>query len=190
MISIPILALLTLLLAEQAHDLIETGLTYLVLVLACIIASIFTRPFLMKKKAAPYLLTAIMLFFTLTYPAVAYSIDAYSSPPQSEEEGLKFVAADVSLEGKTIVESFGTQLALYIPPTTKEVTLAGMGSPKLKPDLAMFRSTGYYYLAMRFDLSFKNNNYTRTLASFESQKYLKVYASPTFIVYLKGQGCK
>jgi hypothetical protein len=189
-ISIPLLLLLTLLLAEQAHDLIETGLTYIIIILACIIASVFTRPFLMKKKIAPYLLTVMALLSTLTYPVIAYSIDAYSSPPASEEQGLKFLAADVSLEGKTLIESFGTQLALYLPPGTKKVTLAGMGSPKYKPDLAVFRNTGYYYLAMRLNLSFEDNNFTRMLASIESQKYFKVYSSPTFLIYLKGQGKK
>jgi lysylphosphatidylglycerol synthetase-like protein (DUF2156 family) len=104
-LSVLPLLLLSFLLAENAHDLIEIGLTYIILALSGVIASVVLRARLVSKKAALYLIMIGALILTLSFPVVAYSIDAYSSYPRSEEKGLEFLASEEPLEGKTVVGS-------------------------------------------------------------------------------------
>jgi hypothetical protein len=190
-LSVLPLLLLSFLLAENAHDLIETGLTYIILALSGMVASVILRSQLVSKKAAPYLIMIGVLFLTLSFPVVAYSIDAYSSFPSSEEAGLGFLAAEGGLEGKTVTGWNLKQLALYSQFYTSQnqfVLLDSVNSQNLdevKPDVLVLRNTGYYYAAMRIALSFEDNSYTRLLAAVESGRYAKVYSSPTFEVYLK-----
>jgi hypothetical protein len=190
-VSVLPLLLLSFLLAENAHDLLETGLTYIILSIAVIIASVILRSQLVSKKAAPYLVMIGVLFLTLSFPVVAYSIDAYSNFPRSEEAGLSFLAAEGDLEGKTATGWNLKQLALYWQPDTNQNYLVLLDSvnaqnlDKIKPDVVVFRNTGYYYAAMRNARSFEDNSYTRLLAAVESSGYVKVYSSPTFEVYLR-----
>jgi hypothetical protein len=190
-LSVLPLLLLSFLLAENAHDLIETGLTYIILSLAVIIASVIVRSYWINRRTAASFLMAGVLFLTLSFPIVAYSIDAYSSVPRSEEAGLSFLAAEGDLGGKTVTGWNLKQLALYSQPypnQTQFVLLYSVNSQNLdevKPDVVVFRNTGYYYAAMRNDLSFEDNSYTRLLAAVESSRYDRIYSSPTFEVYLK-----
>ena len=192
-LSVLPLLLLSFLLAENAHDLIETGLTYIILALSGVIASVVLRARLVSKKAAPYLIMIGVLILTLSFPVVAYSIDAYSSFPRSEEAGLNFLTAEGDLEGKTVTGWNLHQLALYSQPypnQTQFVLLYSVNSQNLdevKPDVVVFRNTGYYYAAMRNDLSFEDNSYIRLLAAVESSSYDKIYSSPTFEVYLRDE---
>jgi hypothetical protein len=52
--------------------------------------------------------------------------------------------------------------------------------------VVVFRKSGYYYSAMRIDLSFERNRYTEYKDKIEAEQYDRVYSSPTFEVYLKG----
>ncbi len=191
-LSILPLLILSFLLAGKAHVLIETGLTYIILALSCIIASVMARSHWLDSGIGRSFLVIGVLFLTLSFPVVAYSIDAYSSFPESEENGLKFLVADGSLEGKTLAGDSLSQLALYAQPPlsqTEDMTLGALKALDLseKPlDMIVFRNTGYYYAAMRDDLSFDRNRFTEYLAVVESSKYHKVYSSPTFEVYSKG----
>jgi hypothetical protein len=183
--AIPLLIILTFMLAEKAHDLIETGLTYIVLCLACIISSLILRWNWLKHIVPTLAVSACMLFLTLTFPIVIYSIDAYSSPPLSEEYGLKFVASAIPIDGKSIGGSFLNQLALYVPSSVKEANKYSQNFESNHPDIALFRQSAFYYESMRFAFSFEDNGYTRSLAMVEKNKYIKVYSSPTFKVFLK-----
>jgi hypothetical protein len=183
--AIPLLAILSLLLAENAHDLIETGLTYIVLCLACIISSFVFRWHWFKHKIPALVITAGVLFLTLTFPIVIYGIDAYSSPALSEKYGLKFVASTTPIDGRSIGGDFLTQLNLYIPSSVKNINKYSQDFEAAKPEIAVFSKSGFYYQSMRFAFSFENNGYTRSLAMVENLKYKKVYSSPTFKVYLK-----
>jgi len=191
-LSVPLLLILALLLAENAHDLIETGLTFIMLVLSCIIASIISRSFQygIRRRIIHSLLIVTALFLTLSFPVIAYSIDAYTSIPESEEAGLEFLASNFSLYGKTLAMSSASQLALYgrFPSQTKLVSFADpevVDLSRIMPDLIVFRSTNSYYVIMRFDLSFENNRYSEYLAMVNQNKYDKLYSSPTFEVYSK-----
>ena len=181
-VSVLLLLLLTFLLAEVAHDLIETGLTFIVLALSCIIASAIAHSHWINKKIVPSFLMVGVLFLTLSFPIVAYSIDAYSSFPESEEAGLKFLATSVPLDEKAIATNSAPQLALYLesPPNQTEFVSP---YPEMQPDLVVFRNTGYYYAAMRYDLSFEDNRFTEYLAMVESNKYDKIYSTSTFDIY-------
>jgi len=190
--SILPLFIFTLLLAEVAHDLIETGLTYIILALSCLIASAISRLYhhITNKKIIHSMVTAWLLFLTLSFPIVAYSIDAYSSFPKSEEAGLKFLT-DTPLNEKIVAMTMANQLALYTQSPLDQAKFINLHTPqvpnlsKIQPDLIVFRSTGYYYAAMRHDLSFKNNRFTEYMAMVENNKYDKVYSSPTFETYSK-----
>jgi hypothetical protein len=184
--TVPLLFLLTLLLAEDAHDLIETGLTYIILATSIILASVTLRFKWINNVIKFSFVTACTLFLTLSFPVVAYSIDAYSSFPKSEAAGLEFLARATSLEGKTVTDSNLRQLELYSPAFTTKTLFVHPVFNNTESDVAVFRNTDYYYQAMRFDLSFTDNQYTKSLAAVESARYDKIYFSPTFVIYLKG----
>ncbi|MBN1190747.1 MAG: hypothetical protein JXA46_13415 [Dehalococcoidales bacterium] len=184
-IAIPLLGVLTLLLAEMAHDLIETGLTYIILCLACITGSLILRWNWLKRILPKLALSAGVLFMVLTFPLVIYGIDAYSSPPLSEEYGLKFIAYTTPINGKSMGGNFITQLALYLPSSVQKVSTHTRNLDTMRPDVAIFRHSGYYYQSMRFALSFEDNAYTRSLAMVEDLKYTKVYSSSTVKIFLK-----
>ncbi len=187
-ISILPLVLLSFLLAEEAHVLIETGLTYIILALSCIIASVVIRWQLINRKAAPYFIALGVLFLTLTSPIVAYSIDAYSSIPKSEGAGLKFLSEEVPLNGKSVSIWLGNQLAFYPQPSFAQADFELLRNLKVEPDVAVFRNTGYYNAAMRSDFSFEYNSYTKYLAAVKSSRYDRIYSSPTFEVYSRDKG--
>jgi hypothetical protein len=186
-LSVLPLLLLSFLLAENAHDLIEIGLTYIILALSGVIASVVLRARLVSKKAAPYLIMIGALILTLSFPVVAYSIDAYSSYPRSEEKGLEFLASEEPLEGKTVVGSTLHQLSFYPQANLEQSEFFSFDSAQgVEPDVVVFRKSGYYYSAMRINLSFERNRYTEYKDKIETEQYDRVYSSPTFEVYLKG----
>jgi len=188
-VSIPPLLVLTFLLAGRSHVLIETGLTYLVIAISCVVASIAVRTGWMDRRPGRASVAVAALFLALTFPVVAYSIDAYSSFPKSEEAGLRFLAERGALDGKRIATTSVTQLALYegsLPLDMHVVEMNEKGGYDLAatdPDLIAFRSTAYYYVAMRFEMSFEDNRYNRELELIDNSDYKKVYDSPTFHIY-------
>lgn len=183
-LSILPLILLTLLLAERAHDLIETGLTYMILALSCVIASAIVRSRWIDRKIASSVVVVGVLFLTISYPVVAYSIDAYSNFPKSERLGVEFLDLRVTLDGKTIAGTNIHQLALYSQASSAEIKYFNYRHKQEEADVAVMRNTAYYYIAMRFARSFENNAYTEYLEMIEDGRYNKVYSSSTFNVYL------
>jgi hypothetical protein len=185
-ISISMLPLifLTFLLAERAHDLIETGLTYMILALSCIIASAIVRSRRIDRKTASSVVLVGVLFLTIAYPIVAYSIDAYSNFPESEKLGVEFLDSKVPLDGKILAGTNVSQLAIYPQASSAEITRINYRREQVYADIAVFRNTGYYYMAMRFARSFEKNAYTEYLEMIEDGRYDKVYSSSTFNVYL------
>jgi len=120
----------------------------------------------------------------MSYPIVAYSIDAYSNFPESERLGIEFLDSKVSLDGKIVAGTNISQLALYPQASSAEVEYINYRRKQIDADVAVMRSTGYYYVAMRFSRSFEDNAYTEYLRMIEDSRYNKVYASPTFDIYL------
>ena len=186
--AIPLL-LLTFLLAGRAHELIETGLSYIILTLSCIIASVILRQNWRIKGVVHLSVIVLVLFLTLSSPIVAFSIDAYSNFPESEEEGLQFLSEYGSLEGKRVATTNSVQLAGYIQGPQNDIRILdikdmwALDLSEKMADMVIFRNTGYYYSALRLDLSLEDNHFTRYRDKIESAGYDRVYSSPTFEVY-------
>ena len=188
-ISIPMLLVFIILLAESQHVLIERGLTFAVLVLAGLIASTAARIYQVAaqftRKLFSYLLVVIVLFLSLSFPVVAYSIDAYSSFPVSEESALKFMAAYVPLDTMNLATNSQGQISLYRHDIASSGGLDTSWSIKLG-DVLAFRRTGYYYASLRHDLSFEDNWFTRYLSIVEgSNEFGIIYFNPTTSIFLK-----
>lgn len=183
-VSLPLFLILTFLLAENAHDLIERGLTFMVLVVSCLIASVVAKPhnFNLSRRLLNSGVLVLVIFLTLTFPTVAYSIDAYTSFPESEEAGSKFLASNVSLDEKTLDMNSAYQLVLYAP----YITPAKLSWYGQDASVYALRSTGYYKAAIRYDLSFDNNRFTQCLDAVKvNSEYDKIYSSPSTEIYLR-----
>ena len=181
-----LLFVLTILLAESDHVLLERSLTFLILVLSCLIASVIVELYysgvLVKLLSA--IVVGAVLFLTLSFPVVTYSIEAYTNFPASEKVALEFIADDVLVEQKTISTSFSGQLLLF--------TFNFIRQPMSEEDISegteviAFRSTGYYYTAMRHELSFEDNSFTRYReAVADYTGYDKVYLNPTTEIFIR-----
>jgi hypothetical protein len=189
-ISVLPLVLLTFLLAENAHELIESGLTYIILAASCVMASIAVRVQWPAPRLATVPALAVVVLLTLTHPVVAYSIDAYSSAPRSEKDGLEFLTSAVPMAGRSMVMFKDDQLSLLAGSGIDHTEFLHTTDPyrpqfeALRPDIFVYRNTGYYYAAMRIDLSFEDNRFTTYRAAADRLEYDRVYSSPTFEVYL------
>ena len=188
-ISVPVLIILTILLGERGHVLIERGLTFTILAISGVVASIIIRIYepatRVIKRFIILAMIVVILFLTLSFPVVAYSIDAYTSFPISEEAGLKFLADYVPLDEKTLADTAGGQMALYRPYIAEPVWLRSESSLE-KGDVFAFRMSGYYNAAMRNDLSFENNWFTRYQDEVDnSNKFARIYSNPTTVIYIK-----
>lgn len=191
-VCVPPLLVLTFLLGGRSPDLFETGLTYLVLALSCLVASIAVRTRWTDGLPGRTGMVVLALFLAFTFPVVAYSIDAYSSFPKSEEVGLTFLAERGALNQKSTAGTGMNQLALYDQSlllggvfmylNREAIIDAGEGTA----DLVVLRNTWYYRAAMRQDFSFGDNRYTRLRDLVEDSGYQKIYSSPTFKVYYDG----
>lgn len=190
--SIPLLAIAIFLLAARNVSLIERGLTFIILALSCLTASVILRSARLKiGKRIGSLVLVLLLLLTLSFPVVAYSIDAYASFPPSERAGLEFTAEHIPLEGRTVATTNLPQLALFVQPAPEKLRFIRyiiFPDPavliKWQPDIIIFRSTAYHNAAMRWDLSFEDNRFItyRTMVNNDTQ-YHRVYSSPTFEIY-------
>ena len=188
-ISVPVLVILTILLGERVHTLIERGLTFTILAISGVVASILVRMYEPATRVARRFIVlamiVIVLFLTVSFPVVAYSIDAYTSFPISEEAGLKFLADYMPLDEKTLATTHAGQMALYRPYILEPVQL--WSKPSLEEgDVFAFRMSGYYSAAMRDDLSFENNWFIRYQnAVNNSSRFARIYSSPTMAIFVK-----
>jgi hypothetical protein len=179
------LLVFTILLAETDHTMMERGLTFIILVLSCLISSISVGLYSsgVAHKFISFVGLGMILFLTLSYPVIAYSIEAYTNFPASEGAALEFIAKDVLFEKKTLTDDSSEQLVMYtvdfipVPPPEDEVSKGA--------EVVSFRSTDYYYTAMRHDLSFEDNSFTRYLEAVTNcVRYNKAYINPTTEIFV------
>jgi hypothetical protein len=188
-ISVLVLIILTILLGEREHVLIERGLTFTILAISGLVASITIRTYepatIVVKRFIGLAMIVVVLFLTLSFPVVAYSIDAYTSFPISEEAGLKFLADCAPLNTKTLAITAEGQMTLYRPYIVTPVKLRSRSSLD-QGDIFAFRRSGYYYAAMRHELSFEDNWFTRyqSVAN-TSSEFDRIYSSPTTVIFMK-----
>ena len=98
---------------------------------------------------------------------------------------MKFLADYVPLDEKTLADTAGGQMALYRPYIAEPVWLRSESSLE-KGDVFAFRMSGYYNAAMRNDLSFENNWFTRYQDEVDnSNKFARIYSNPTTVIYIK-----
>ncbi len=188
-LSLMVLVLLAILLSQRTHDLIERALTFAILTMSAVFVSTLSIYYFRIKKNCRKIvaggMTLILLFLTLSFPLVAYSIDAYSSFPASEKAGLEFVSDNISLSDKELICSFGQQIILF-QPEVKSVRNAISPRALESGDVFVIRQTGYYYAAMRFDFSYEENRIARhRQALTESTGVNHIYYNPTTAVFLK-----
>ena len=131
----------------------------------------------------------IVLFVVLTYPVVSYSIDAYTSFPQSENRGLQYLTSNVPLDNKLISIGAAGQLSSYTkPPTNYKFVYSTFNISNIRPDIIIFRNSYYFYISMRFDLSFENNTYTKLFKEINSSElYNKIYVSETVDIFIRNK---
>ncbi len=185
----PILVIAAALLAETDHGLIERGLTLAILTMSGVIASVAVAYWesggRMFRRVVGGLAVAFLLVAAMTFPVITYSIDAYSSFPKSEEKGLEFISNNISLSDKVFISSFSQQIVLY-ETLTKDALLINQNNGIEKGDIFALRSTGFYYAAIRQDVSFTDNRWLTYKSLLDSSTAVNnIYYSPTFSVYLK-----
>jgi len=172
-------------LATGDHHLLGRGLFYMVLLASmCISMYLVGRD---QKSAGLKRLgaAALILFLFLSFPLISYSKEAYNTYTPSQGYGLSFVASRMDLSKRSISMAADQQLAAYV--NLSEGILTSTYPPDLnrtKPGFIALRTTSFFTLAMRYDLSFENNQYTRLQDNLtENMGYSRVYSSPTFEVY-------
>lgn len=155
------------------------------------IATYLTSTALQSKERSKILRTAtigFVLFLVCTYPVVAFSKEAYNTFTAPAEEGLEYIS-HMDLTNKTISMGYDQQLAAYVD-LSQNFTLVGFPPSNLtisKPDIIVMRINYFYFLSMRYDLSFTNNSYTRLhdyLVS-DTSPYKLVFSNSEFQVYAK-----
>lgn len=185
----PILVVAAALLAETEHALIERGLTLAILTMSGVIASVAVAYWesggRIFRRVVGGLAVSFVLFVTMTFPVITYSIDAYSSFPKSEEKGLEFISENIYMNDKVFISSFSQQIILY-QPLTKNTLLVNKDNIIENGDVFALRSTGFYYAAIRNDVSFTDNRWLNYKAMVESSTAVNaIYYSPTMQVFLK-----
>jgi hypothetical protein len=192
------------------QDLIERSLTFFILVISIFIISILMehmprtnmrskgkeseKPSLhIKQKSKRTVIIFIVIWVvpvSLVFPTVAYSIGVYNSTPPSEDSGLTFLSDNVPLDNKNISISFLSQMAMYLEPPI-EVSLPpgelfdnkGLEN---QTDIVVLRSIGYYYFAMRVDLSLDDNRWISYKDEVNNSFiFNKIYSNPSFEVYIR-----
>jgi hypothetical protein len=188
-ISAPLFLLAAVLMSEHSHNLLERGLTPAILAIGGVISSIATgwydrvKPNL--RKAIAGFTVLILLLITLAFPVIAYSIDAYSSFPESEERGLEFVAANIALDKKIFVSQYPNQMTLFQPDIMEPLDFQE-APPAGQECVYYLSSTAYYYAAMRVNFSFTDNYATRLRELLNASSQVKsIYVSPTTAIFLK-----
>jgi len=190
LIATPVLLILTVLLGEYElgeYGLTERSLTFIILTLSAIIASILLKSLSSEvlQRAKTWFCVVLVVILTLSFPVVSYSKDAYTSIPESELSAAGFVESH--------------KLVVVKPVDGQEIIFPGFQPAgwnwdtkklPLQYNSVMFRSTGYYYHAMRTELSFSDNEFVQARETFiNGNEYNKIYSSPTTEIFLeKGTG--
>lgn len=168
-----------------ALTLLERGITFFIIFGAASLISIALV--IENKKAMKKVSIAILIVFVLAFPVFSYSVDAYNSVPYSEGVGLEHFTHTTNLTKKSVSITMGGQLLLYINVTTK-LSLARYTpqypTNNVRPDYVVYRNTGYYYSAMRTNMSFSDNAYLESLEIVDGlDSYNKIYESNTIIIF-------
>jgi hypothetical protein len=188
-IAAPVLLVATILMSELDPVLMERGLTLAILAISGVVASLLYT-LLRRTTGFNKILSwsgtvLVLIFLVMSFPLISYSIDAYSSFPSSEENGLKFTSDHISLSDKVLVDASGPQIILFQSVVKK--TYSTLSPIKIEnSDVFIIRSTAYYYASLRYDFSFDNNRLTRNKNLLDTSSEINsIYFNPTTSIYLK-----
>ena len=185
LIAAPLLLILTVLLGEYErgeYGLTERSLTFIILTLSSIIASVLLKPLSSRvlERAKIWFCVVLVVILTLSFPIISYSKDAYTSIPESELSAVGFV------ESHKLVAVKPVDGHEFIVPGFQPAGWNWDTNLPLQYNSVMFRSTRYYYHAMRTDLSFSDNKFIRARETIvNGNEYNKIYNSPTTEIFLE-----
>jgi hypothetical protein len=167
--------------------LLGRGLIFFLLLGSACIATYISRDRPKRFRVQTAASFVFILFLVCTFPIIAYSKEAYNTFTPPAETGLVFISTKVDLSNKTISMTSDQQLASYAD-LTKGLNLVDF-PPNLtrqKPDLVVMRINSYYFIAMRYDLSFFNNSYTALYDKLaDDTSYNRIYSNSQFEVYIR-----
>ena len=196
-------AIMTALLGMLSFTLIERGLSLFIFFSSIYILSMFR---LMSRKYRHNIHTQHvariffkrkypMIFFVIwvvtlafAYPIIAYSIDSYTSIPQSENIGLEHISTVADFQDKSVHIAMPGQLAYYLEPEVNfsYYTSSYANYEELNVNILIYRNTAYYFIGMRSEASLDNNSYTRSIDNISiSDDFNKVYSSSTVDVFVR-----
>ena len=143
-----------------------------------------------NQKLGGLICLALVLFFYSTFPLVSYSKEAYNTYTPSQKAGFTFIAKYADTVTKNFSASSDQQLMGFIDARKSFVTRTTIDFPPnmtiIQPDYIALHSYAYFVYAMRYDMSFQNNTYTRIQAIlYDSVAYDRVYSNVKFELYYK-----
>jgi len=174
-----------LLLGTGDHHLLYRGQIPFVLMVSIYIASylFFDRKY---NKIAKFFFSFWLLFLLLVFPVVSYSIGAYNSFPYSEGIGVKFIADNVHLSGKTVSMGTRHQISPYMDLSNVFYVIDFPPNlDKTHPEIIVLKKSSFYVIAMRYDISFEHNRFLELRDQLEEVvEYNKIYSNPTTETYV------
>lgn len=167
--------------------LLGRGLIFFLLLGSACLATYISRDNLKRFRIQTAFSFVFVLFLVCTFPIIAYSKEAYNTFTPPAEAGLVFISTKVDLSNKTLSMTSDQQLASYAD-LTKGLNLVGFPTnmTQKKPDVLVLRINSYYFIAMRYDMSFSNNSYTALCDYLANDTvYNQIYSNSQFEVYIK-----
>ncbi|NLB74958.1 MAG: hypothetical protein GX799_00625 [Crenarchaeota archaeon] len=167
--------------------LLGRGLIFLLIFGAACIATYFSGWIVnstLKKKFPIYVL---IFFLVCSFPVVAYSKESYNTFTPLAEEGLVYLTTEFDLSKHTLSMTSSQQLAAYAD-LSKDLKLVDFppNMSRYEPDIVVLRLNSFYFISMRYDLSFTNNSYIELQEYLlENSEYIRVFNNSQFEIYLK-----
>jgi hypothetical protein len=150
---------------------------FLYLVFVVFITSVATAEGSSIARLRQILALSLLFYLTLTYTLRAFPQEAYLSRPDSDWDGISFLASQGDFRGGIL----STWRPEGFSPWILSVRLVSLFEAPTA-DIKVFYSSAYYEISMIYDLSFENNTYLRLRE--ESLKHDNlVYMNPSFQIF-------
>lgn len=163
----------------------ESYLIYIMFSVATLIGSIISM-----KKRPKYvfgIVLSCLVVVTLAFPLSSYGMDATLSYPVSEKDGMYFVTSNADLQKQNISMWRPERLAICMQPNVIfHVVTFPPSENSSAASMVLLLKSAYFEIAMRRDLSFTDNHYTKYDNYVEaSTSFNKIYSSPSVEVFVK-----
>jgi len=173
--------------AGGTHHLLGRGLIFFTLA-GSVCAAILLLGRLSKSRFwigfKGFVLVSLVVFLFASFPIISYNKEAYNTFTPSQNTGLSFVATWIDVSRSSISISTDQQLVSYINLSRGINLLTYDPEQNARPDYVVLRINSYFAMAMRYDLSFEDNYFTRLRTSLENEAaYGRIYSDGTFDIY-------